>query len=366
MKINACAVVMAVGAIFLPLKAEEIYRVEAGGTFEVTDDNNIAGNRVDFSGDAKLKLSGTATDGVFPLKLNLNFVKDEVSTEKPAVLTVEVTGCTSVRMMGHIRNASGGGKIALPQEVKLFEVGAATRSGDAHTDFTAFQGDVSFADADGYVKFVNDVSLANLPTCAYSIADGSRIATLGKEALGKGDFEISSYDVELCLPESFSKNATITVPDGKKLLVRPVRFSNANNGTWGGSPGSFNNNVVLGGAEAHIDFLNKNDITGFTGIISGSGNINLKGDGGSVEFKGKLSYEGNLICEKNIKESRHTLALESGSVIVPSVIANVKGIKFNVDPEVAEGNNKSLTINSFTTKTGVSDVYVSGNTALTF
>jgi hypothetical protein len=189
---------------------------------------------------------------------------------------------------------------------------------------------------------------------------------LGKEALGKGDFEISSYDVELCLPESFSKNATITVPDGKKLLVRPVRFSNANNGTWGGSPGSFNNNVVLGGAEAHIDFLNKNEVTGFTGIISGAGNINLKGDGGSVKFKGRLSYEGNLIAEKNINDERHTLALESGSVVVPSVIANVNGIKFNVDPEVAEGNNKSLTINSFTTKTGVSDVYVTGNTALTF
>ena len=362
MKINACAVVMAVGAIFLPLKAEEIYSVEAGGVFEVTDDNNIAGNHVDFSGDATLKLSGTITDGVFPLKLNLNFVKDEVSTEKPAVLTVDVAGCTSVRMTGHIRNYSGGGKIALPQGVKLFEVGAATRSGDAHTDFTAFQSDVSFADADGCVKFVNDVSLANLPTCAYSIADGSRIATLGKEALGKGNFEVSTYDVEVCYPESFSDNATITVPNGKKLLVRPVRFSNANNGTWGGSPGSFNNNVVLGGVEAHIDFLNKNDITGFTGIISGSGDINLKG-AGSVSFKGKLSYEGVLVAEKAPADG-YTFNLESGSDVVPAVVANVTGTKFYIDPNAGDNGDKALSMNLFEAKDGVSEISVAANTEL--
>ena len=254
MKIKVCAVVTAVAAAFLPLTAAEVYTVAAGETFEVTDANNLADNRVDISGNATLKLSGTAVDGVFPLKINLNFVQDEVTTQKPAVLTVDAADCSAVRMTGHIRNNSGGGKIAFPQGVKLFEVGAATRKADTHTDFTAFQGDVSFADADGCVKFVNDVSLANLPTCAYSIADGSRIATLGKEALGKGNFEVSTYDVEVCYPESFSDNATITVPNGKKLLVRPVRFSNANNGTWGGSPGSFNNNVVLGGLRCKRSF----------------------------------------------------------------------------------------------------------------
>ena len=365
MKVKVCAVVMAAIASFLPINAAEVYTVAAGETFEVTDANNLADNRVDISGNATLKLSGTAVDDVFPLKINLNFVQDEVTSENPAVLSVDVADCSAVRMTGHVRNAQGGGKIHFPQGVKLFEVGAATRSGDAHTNFTAFQGDVSFSDADGCVKFVNDVSLVNLPTCAYSIADGSRIATLGKEALGKGDFEVSSYDVELCSPNSFSENATITVPDGKKLLVRPVRFSNGYSGTWGGSPGVFDNNVILGGADAHIDFLNKNEITGFTKTISGTGNINLKGDGGSVKFKGRLSYEGKLIVEKSIKSYRHTFALESGSVVVPAVVVNVAGVKFDVNPEAEKENEKSLTFSSFTTKTGVSDIYVAGDTVLT-
>ena len=356
---------MAAMAMPMTLLAAE-FSVPESGIFEVTDANNLAENRLDITKSATLKLSGTATDGVFLLQLNLNFVQDEVTSVKPAVLTVDVADCTTVRMTGHIRNYNGGGKIVFPQGVKLFEVGTDKCNGDAHTNFTAFQGDVSFSEVDGCVKFVNDVSLANLPTCAYSIADGSRIATLGKEALGKGDFEVSSYDVEVCSPESFSKNATITVPDGKKLLVRPVRFSNSYSGTWGGSPGVFDNNVVLGGADAHIDFLNKNEITGFTGTISGAGSINLKGDGGSVKFRGKLSYAGNLVVEKCINSYKHTFALESGSVVVPAVVVKVAGIKFRVDPEAAQGNGKSLTINSFATQTGVSDVYVAEDTALTF
>ena len=365
MKVKVCAVVMAAIASFLPINAAEVYTVAAGETFELTEANNVGGNRLDVKGNATLKISDTATDGVCHLKLDLIFVQDEVTSENPAVLSVDVADCSAVRMTGHVRNAQGGGKIHFPQGVKLFEVGAATRSGDAHTNFTAFQGDVSFSDADGCVTFVNDVSLVNLPTCAYSIAEGARIATFGTETLGKGDFEVSSYDVELCSPNSFSENATITVPDGKKLLVRPVRFSNGYSGTWGGSPGVFDNNVILGGAEAHIDFLNKNEITGFTKTISGTGNINLKGDGGSVKFKGRLSYEGKLIVEKSIKSYRHTFALESGSVVVPAVVVNVAGVKFDVDPEAEKENDKSLTFSSFTTKTGVSDIYVAGDTALT-
>ena len=197
MKVKVCAVVMAAIASFLPINAAEVYTVAAGETFELTEANNVGGNRLDVKGNATLKISDTATDGVCHLKLDLIFVQDEVTSENPAVLSVDVADCSAVRMTGHVRNAQGGGKIHFPQGVKLFEVGAATRSGDAHTNFTAFQGDVSFSDADGCVKFVNDVSLVNLPTCAYSIADGSRIATFGTETLGKGDFEVSSYDVEL-------------------------------------------------------------------------------------------------------------------------------------------------------------------------
>ena len=47
--------------------------VPESGIFEVTDENNLAENRLDISKDATLKLLVSITDGVAPLKLNLRF-----------------------------------------------------------------------------------------------------------------------------------------------------------------------------------------------------------------------------------------------------------------------------------------------------
>ena len=95
--------------------------VPESGIFEVTDENNLSDNRLDIAGDATLKLSGTVTDGTFPLKLNLRFTAE-------ATLTVVADNCESVRMTGCVRDSSGKAVVSFPEGVKSVVMGSRPRS----------------------------------------------------------------------------------------------------------------------------------------------------------------------------------------------------------------------------------------------
>ena len=300
-RLAACGVVIAGVFACVPLVSSAVtYTVSTNGTFTLDSGSttNAAANRLDVYGSATLKLTGSATNGAFPLKMGIRFPAAAVD----AVLTVdasEVTDCNTIRMTGDMRDNSGSATIALPSTIGEFVSGSATKGAGNDLSFPAFEPNVSFA-GEGSVAFTNDVSVAKLPTCDWRAANGSRVATLGPGVLGSGDFSLSSYDVELCDPATFDLGSTVTVQSGRTLYVRPAVFNNTVNGTWVGpstvgtsSAGYITNNVVLGGSGAKIYYQNNNNIYGIYGTISGTGNVYAYGNG-DIYMRGAFDWTGSF------------------------------------------------------------------------
>ena len=235
------------------------FTVPESGIFEVTDENNLSDNRLDIAGDAELKLSGTVTDGTFPLKLNLRFTA-------AATLTVVADNCESVRMTGCVRDGSGNAMISFPQGVKSFVMGNTKVVWDG-TNFPVLQSDVSFADEEGKLVFTNDVTVAKRVSCNWVAAKGSRLVLMAKHAIADGDFALTDYNVHIAQRESFANGAKITVPDERMLIIRPFSFADSTTGALSGNNASITNNIELAGGS--IRHYNNNSINGLTGTISG-------------------------------------------------------------------------------------------------
>lgn len=354
---GACAVVMAVGAAFLPLKAAEVFTVEAGGTFEVTDANNVDGNRLDVTGNATLKLSGTATDGAFPVRLDIRFF-NETSPVTLAVDASGVTDCTTVRMTGDTRDISRGGVLALPSGISEFVIGTAERGKHIDLNFPLFDMDVTFDAEGGKVVFTNDSSVVKFPSCSYSISEGARIATFGNQVFGSGDYSLSVFDVELCSYDSFEKGSVITVPPGRTLYFRPCVFANEYTGKWSGT-GELHttNDVSLGGSGASLSYQNNNSIKGLLGNVTGEGDIYFRGNG-NVMLSGELDYRGTLTVDglKVSYPNTYTLCPSNNAAISPGIVVkHTYGAVFRVSPTgVEQGSPTRVSLSSFTGTTAAS------------
>ena len=310
--------------------AAETYTVSAGETFELASDGaaNSAGNRLDISGSATLKLTGAVNGDVFPLRLDLRFTSDA----DDIVLTVdasEVAGCTALRMTGNIRDNSGSARIALPASVDEVVIGSGTRGAGSALSFPALEPDVSFAGT-GRVVFTNDAAVVKLPTCTWAVAEGGRLATLGPRVFGGGDFSVVDYDVELCNPGTFAPYRTVDVSAGRMLYIRPCVFSNDGNGIWigtnstgGDGSGYITNNIVLGGTGAQVSYQNNNDIYGVNGDITGVGDVYIRGNG-NIDMRGGFDWEGsltvgNLSINRNAVYSLHPT---NNATITPAIVVN--------------------------------------------
>ena len=281
-----CAIGAVAAAFLMPvaLQAAE-FTVGGGGTFEVTDDNNLAANRLDITGNATLKLSGTVTGNVFPLKLNLRFTV-------AAKLTVVADNCETVRMTGCVRDSSGKAVISFPEGVKSVVMGSGSVDWDG-TKFPALQAEVALTDPEASLVLTNDVTIARRQICNWSAAKGSRLVLMEKHAIADGDFELSDYNVHIAHTESFAKGAKITVPSGRTLIIRPFSFKNSTTGEMEGINGaSVTNDVELAGGT--VAYYNNNSIKGLTGAITGAGNVRFSGNGALTAFTGGFDWEGDI------------------------------------------------------------------------
>lgn len=355
-KIKSAILSLAVAASMPFASFAEAYSLAEGETFELdsASTTNAAGNRLDVSGSATLKLTGTATGGAFLLKLDIRFT----SAAANAVLTVdasEVADCTVLRMTGDTRDNSGSATIALPSGIGEFVIGATSRRYGDELSFPSFEPNVSFA-GEGAVVFTNDVAVAKLPTCTWRVANGARVATFGPNVLSAGDFSLSSYDVELCNPASFDSGATVTVPSGRTLYVRPCAFNNAYNGTWIGTntyntsgAGYIANNVVLGGAGAKVAYFNNNDIYGIDGTVSGAGDVYVYGHG-DVYMRGAFDWTGTFTMA-NIglsSQAKYVFYPTNNATITPAIVVNhTYGGDFRFYPTGSTTGTTELRLTSF-------------------
>ena len=348
------ALVAAAGVPFASFA--EAYSLAEGETFELdsASTTNAAGNRLDVSGSATLKLTGTTTNGAFLLKLGIRFTTAAAN----AVLTVdatEVADCTSIRMTGDTRDNSGSATIALPSGMSEFVIGATSRRYGDELSFPSFEPDVSFA-GEGAVVFTNDVAVAKLPTCTWRVANNARVATFGPNVLSAGDFALSSYDVELCNPASFDSGSTVTVPSGRTLYVRPCAFNNAYNGTWIGmntydtsGAGYIPNNIVLGGSGAKVAYFNNNDIYGIGGTVSGTGDVYAYGHG-DIYMSGAFDWTGTFTMA-NIglsSQAKYVFYPTNNATITPAIVVNhVYGGDFRFYPTGWPNAATTLRLTSF-------------------
>ena len=144
---------------------------------------------------------------------------------------------------------------------------------------------------------------------------------MGKEVFGPGDFELTTFDVEICALESFTKGATVTVPTGRTLYIRPCKFNNDTNGTWVGSDGGITNNVVLAGGS--VSYQNNNAIEGVVGTVSGTGDVYARGNG-NVSMRGGFDWNGTFTIGRRDSSSRSTYTLHptNDATITPAIVVD--------------------------------------------
>ena len=355
-----CAIGAVAAAFLMPvaLQAAE-FTVGEGGTFEVTDDNNLAANRLDITGNATLKLSGTVTGNVFPLKLNLRFTV-------AAKLTVTTENCETVRMTGCVRDSSGKAVISFPEGVKSVVMGSGSVDWDG-TKFPALQAEVALTDPEASLVLTNDVTIARRQICNWSAAKGSRLVLMEKHAIADGDFELSDYNVHIAHTESFAKGAKITVPSGRTLIIRPFSFKNSTTGEMEGINGaSVSNDVELAGGT--VAYYNNNSIKGLTGAITGAGNVRFSGNGALTAFTGGFDWEGDILASGGtVSVVDYTFVTTNGATIRPAIKksnANNRTFKFSVAGLSDAFSTVNLT--SFSQSSGPPAIlYVSKNQTIT-
>ena len=289
--------------------------------FEVTDENNIAGNVLDIPTNATLKLSGTVTDGTFPLKLNLRFTA-------AATLTVVADNCESVRMTGCVRDSSGKAVVSFPERVKSVVMGSGSVDWDG-TTFPALQAEVEMTNPESSLVFTNDVTIARRQTCNWVAAKGSRLVLMAKDAIADGDFTLTDYDVHIAQCDSFANGAKIKIPTGRNVLIRPFKFNDDKSGKLAGINVSITNDFEFaGGALRHY---NNNDIRGLVGTFSGNGSVYFSGNGNVSAFRGNFDWTGNLQASGIGTSGKvtYTLIPTNGATITPAIMMNhVHGTTF--------------------------------------
>ena len=355
-----CAIGAVAAAFLMPvaLQAAE-FTVGEGGTFEVTDDNNLAANRLDISKDATLRLSVSIIDGVAPLKLNLRFTA-------AATLTVATENCETVRMTGCVRDSSGKAVISFPEGVKSVVMGSGSVDWDG-TKFPALQAEVALTDPEASLVLTNDVTIARRQICNWSAAKGSRLVLMEKHAIADGDFELSDYNVHIAHTESFEKGAKITVPSGRTLIIRPFSFKNSTTGEMEGINGaSVSNDVELAGGT--VAYYNNNSIKGLTGAITGAGNVRFSGNGDLTAFTGGFDWEGDILASGGtVPVVDYTFVTTNGATIRPAIKksnANNRTFKFSVAGLSDAFSTVNLT--SFSQSSGPPAIlYVSKNQTIT-
>lgn len=355
-KISSAILSLAVAASMPFASCAVTYSVSTNETFTLdsASTTNVSSNRLDVTGSATLKLTGTATNGAFPLRLGIRFTTAAAN----AVLTVdatEVADCTSIRMTGDTRDNSGSATISLPSTIGEFVIGATSRRYSDELSFPSFEPDVSFA-GEGAVVFTNDVAVAKLPTCTWRVANGARVATFGPSVLGNGNFSLTSYDIELCNPASFDSGSTVTVPSGRTLYVRPCAFNSVYTGTWVGmntynttGAGYIANNIVLGGAGAKVAYFNNNDIYGIGGTVSGTGDVYAYGHG-DIYMSGAFDWTGTFTMA-NIglsSQAKYVFYPTNNATITPAIVVNhVYGGDFRFYPTGWPNAATTLRLTSF-------------------
>ena len=300
---------------------------------ELTDQSVLseteAGLSTQYSASTSLtiKLSGTATDGVFTLMPSF-YIPEGVT------LTVDgsgVSGLTTIRMKGGLR---GIGTVAFGAGITKLVFGAAPTLTNIIGDknkMVALEADVAFAEAGGAVEIVEGVSLVRWPTCSYKIAEGTVVAVMGANLFTENTLTLDTWDLVLCHQNAIKKGCTITVSEGRTLYHRPSYLYTVDSKsaghvqTWAGqSDYTHELNVLLDGGA----FCTQSKTVGNTilGDLSGTGVLALKGKG-ELTFEGCVTFAGEVnVSSKDCDQNTlYTFRTTSGSTLANAAFSLTDG-----------------------------------------
>ena len=227
---------------------------------------------------------------------------------------LDLTDVPGVQYTGNIR-ASGEGVSLVVKGVQSLTFGSTTAQtySSNSRDHAIYEGTLTFETAGGAgLQFVNCFGLKNLPTCAYSIAEGAELGVCKNHALGEDavDIDLSDYNMLDVVPNGLVDGTAVTVGAGRHFKIRSSSISGW---SWGGvANGTTEVDVVLNGtveSPAYISTVNTQPGYTLKGSVSGWGNIywtsaadaDLTLDG-TLSFVGRvLFYNGNT---KNVSAAK--------------------------------------------------------------
>lgn len=331
----------------ISLRATDI-QVTDGGTFDLGGTDNVAENRLVFSGGATLTLTGAAAG---ENALRAQVVSDGESDV--ITLAVEDGAGKTLRFANHV---SVKGTLAVTgfDAVKAGDTAMTPAVVDTQTScvaaFPAF--DVGTLASD--VTIDGAVQLPKLPTGAGTLnTSAAFLALTGPLALGDSSEYDINCDMMIAHTNAFSWGATLKVANGKTLGYCPMEV--ASDYSWdfdARTTLNFSVNVVLGAgvenaaAQFHLWASNAGGKAGgkvgsiqthaLTGVISGIGDVKAypmseKGADKSAylqyTFYGRQSFAGTLYCgTSNIKFTMGVPA--DGQVPFKLDLTNITGITF--------------------------------------
>ena len=279
-----------------------------------------------------IKLSGTATDGVFTL-LPSFYVPEGVT------LTVDASGVTggltTIRMKGGLR---GTGTIAFGAGVTKLVFGEAPTWSNILGDqnkMPVLESDVTFAEVSASMEITGGVSLVRWPTSSYTIAADTLVATMGPNLFTGDTLTLDQgWDLMLNTEDAIKTGCKIIVPTGRTLYHRPTRLyavdakSASHVQTWAGITGATHElDIELQGGS----FVTQSRTHGnrLLGDFTGTGIVDFA-QYGSLTFEGVISFTADISLTFS-SDTVYTFKTSAGSTME------------NVNIEIPGGEARPLT-----------------------
>lgn len=330
------ALVLLTGVVGISTANAAVSFTELTDQFVLSETEAVLSTQYRASTSLTIKLSGTATNGVFTLMPSF-YIPEGVT------LTVDgsgVSGLTTIRLKGGLR---GTGTVAFGAGITKLVFGAAPTWSNILGDknkMVALEADVSFAEANGSLEITGGVSLVRWPTCSYTIAADTLVATMGPNLFTGDTLTLDQgWDLMLNTGDAIAKGCKIIVPTGRTLYHRPTRLYavDASEGghvqTWSGL------RDVTHEVDIELDggaFCTQSKTAGnvLKGDLTGLGSV-LFANPGSLTFDGKIAFSGTLSLA-SIVTDECAFRAAAGSSLANVDITDVVAAKITFAPQSAE------------------------------
>ena len=271
-----------------------------GGSLTIDDSASSGGANIVCQGSATLTVAVSKSGGLYQVKNLISAMEGTVTVDLSACADAPVLFTKDFR-------ANNSGRVIFTGGTKVL-LGSATSAVLEDSvvlppkyGFAALEGPAGFS-----VTFTNAALLAvAMPAnVVWSVAPDANILVVPENGLssilGSGnEISLTDFDVNMLAVNVFPETATVTVPAGRTLSLKPMAF---NTSTWAissvGSP-QFKQNFALDDASSTL-MCRSSTAAQLHGVISGAGRLRLyETVAGNTILYGKCTFTGPIVLDSN-------------------------------------------------------------------